>query len=175
MSKKYWCSPAAVLPLIFAVSFVFFLMVPYIEYRRGFTMEPMEWLYWGCFLIISLSVAIWTNRIGGRYVLICPKRIICKALFCRDIVIEYDKCNIGIDYSNNKGCRQWWIYLSYIPYPPFKKDAYYNRINSRYCKQGFIRIMYNDDIYQALMDVLPKKQRIALAASYSLHIARYKD
>lgn len=124
----------------------------------------------GCIL-----VSIILTRILCRYVLLYPDHIVCRGLFSQKIVMDYSKCYVGVDYGNHQNGKTWWIYLSYEPYPPFKKGAYYNRINAQYCKQGFIRTMYRDEVYQALMKVLPKKQRTMLGASYSLHLSRYED
>lgn len=38
-------------------------------------------------------------------------------------------------------------------------------MNSLKCKQGFIRIMFQEDIYDELMAVLPKKQKTALTTA----------
>ena len=70
-----------------------------------------------------------------------------------------------MDYHLQRGCKVWWIYLCYGPGPKFDPKKPYNRMNSLKCKPGFIRIMYDDEVYQALIEVLPKKQHTALVTA----------
>lgn len=92
-------------------------------------------------------------------------RVVCLIPFYQKLEIEYNKCFIGFDYHNQNGNKIWWIYLCYGKMPPYKNPKLGNRINSIKCQPGFVRIMYRDDVYDALMDVLPKKQKTALASA----------
>lgn len=174
MLKRYYCSPTGlVIPAIFLVLSLFIGAFFAWEEWLGLEHNTNEWLCCAVVISISLLSAFFTTRVLGRYVTLHPDHIVCCGLFSKKIAMQYDKCYVGIDYGNHRNRQTWWIYLSYDPYPPFKKDAYYNRINAQYCKDGFVRIMYNKDVYKALMNMLPKKQRTMLGASYSLHLAHY--
>ena len=67
-----------------------------------------------------------------------------------------------MDYSWRSGGKIWWIYICYGPPPRFKSANSSNRMNSVKFKPGFIKMHYNDKVYNALLEVLPKQQRSAL-------------
>ena len=92
-------------------------------------------------------------------------RIICHIPFHKNVEIEYEKCYIGFDYHNQNGGKIWWIYFSYGKMPPYKNPQLGNRINSIKCQPGFVRIMYRDEVYNALLETLPPKQKTALEAA----------
>lgn len=76
--------------------------------------------------------------------------------------LEYQKCNVGMDYHMQGGQTIWWIYLCYGPLPQYKTKNKANRMNAVKIRPGFIKIMYSGEVYRALMEVLPKKQKTAL-------------
>ena len=79
------------------------------------------------------------------------------------IRLEYGSCNIGIDYHIQSGRALWWIYLCYGEKPPYKKqNDPRNRMNTIPCSESFVRMMYNEDLYNELLEVLPSKQRAEL-------------
>lgn len=91
---------------------------------------------------------------------------VCKGLLAKDtFTISYETCTIGMDWHMQNQNKIWWIYLCYGPKPTYPTENPANRMNTLKCKPGFIRIMYSDDLYQALMAVLPEAQRIALESS----------
>lgn len=176
MPKKYYSTPIGIaVPIVFLGYAIFFSVLFFHELGKGHVEKTSDLLFWVFTIMGCILVSIILTRILCRYVLLYPDHIVCRGLFSQKIVMDYSKCYVGVDYGNHQNGKTWWIYLSYEPYPPFKKGAYYNRINAQYCKQGFIRTMYRDEVYQALMEVLPKKQRTMLGASYSLHLSRYED
>lgn len=84
-------------------------------------------------------------------------------------VLEYSKCNVGIDYSYNSSSVFWWIYFSIGPLPKYNPKIPVNRVNAIKYSDSFVRIMYSDELYSALLEVLPKKQRTALTCAYNIH------
>lgn len=114
-----------------------------------------------CLIFISFT---FPNSI--RRVEIYRNKIVYKALLpCQTYEIEYEKCNIGMDYSWKSGGKIWWIYICYGPPPRFKSANSPNRMNSVKFKPGFIKMHYNDNVYNALIEVLPKQQRSALISA----------
>ena len=70
-----------------------------------------------------------------------------------------------MDYSWRSGGKVWWIYICYGSPPRFKSANSPNRINAEKFKPGFIKMHYNDKVYNALLEVLPKQQRSALISA----------
>lgn len=116
----------------------------------------------GCF--------IWSLISCSRYIVLENDRLLCKALFRKTIVLEYSKCNVGIDYSYNSSTVFWWIYFCIGPLPKYNPKIPVNRVNAIKYSDSFVRIMYSDEVYSALLEVLPKKQRTALTCAYNIHI-----
>lgn len=120
------------------------------------------------FFYISLCIMIagfaFPNAI--RRIVIYKDKIVCKGLLPNQTYeIEYEKCNIGMDYSWRSGGKIWWIYICYGPPPRFKAANSPNRMNAVKFKPGFIKMHYNDKVYNALLEVLPKQQRSALISA----------
>ena len=161
--KQFPCVTGSLfLPAFFSFGAVFFLFVSYMCVVSG---SPFMGFLMGVFSIGTVAFIIWGWKSTMCKVQIQPAYIICKTLFCADIVMEYEKCTVGMDYHLQRGCKVWWIYLCYGPGPKFDTKKPYNRMNSLKCKPGFIRIMYDDEVYQALIEVLPKKQHTALVTA----------
>lgn len=107
----------------------------------------------------TFSTAIWRVRLQDD-------AVVCKGWLPRHTFsLEYEKCTVGMDWHLQNGNKIWWIYLCYGYKPSYKSKNPAKRINALKCKPGFIRIMYRDEVYQALMSVLPKKQAGELEAS----------
>lgn len=85
------------------------------------------------------------------------------------VVLYYDRCIVGMDYATTTGTTRWWIYLSYGPLPKYKGKSPANRINSLRTKPGFVRIQFYEEVYEALLQVLPKHQKVCLQSAYNLH------
>ena len=84
-------------------------------------------------------------------------------------MLYYDRCIVGMDYATTTGTTRWWIYLSYEPLPKYKGKSPANRINSLRTKPGFVRIQFYEEMYEALLQVLPKHQKVCLQSAYNLH------
>jgi hypothetical protein len=80
--------------------------------------------------------------------------------------LQYEKCTVGMDWHQQNGNKIWWIYLCYGPKPSYRTKNPTQRMNTLKCQPNFIRILYRDDVYEALLMELPKKQRVALESSY---------
>ena len=161
--KQYNCVPGSwFIPAYFSFGELFVAFMLYLSIDRGLLLESI--FFFVVFVCIAAFI-IWGWRSTMCKVKIQPACIICKTLFCADIVMEYEKCTVGIDYHWQWGRKVWWIYLCYGPGPKFDPKKPYNRMNSLKCKPGFIRIMYDDEVYQALIEVLPKKQQTALVTA----------
>lgn len=163
MKKSYPCVPgSAALQGIFLFGLAF-----YIWMIIGSAQDGQEEAIPGfiLFMIATLAFMVWSWSRSMSRVEILPDRVICKAPFCKSIEILYDKCNIGMDYHLQNGGKVWWIYLCYGNKPPYKSKNPSNRMNALKCRQGFIRIMFSEEVYDALMNVLPKRQKNGLIAS----------
>lgn len=168
--KRFRCVPVAiVLPIFFfagAMLFVALLVWAIFDKEAGTIIpEDMELFIGFCgFMVIMCTVYTIALLSPTSYsVTIHPDYIDCKSLspksrFC----IRYDECSIGgigMDFHTQSGIKVWWIYLCKGPLSAYKKGK---QINSVKIQPGFVRIMYSDEVYQALLEVLPKKHQTAL-------------
>ena len=163
MKKSYSCVPGSSFVIgYFLASIVFLLWMAVSVAKSGQTsVIPVIVLF-----IVAIAIFVaWAWLRAMCRVHIREKVLICKTPFCKDIVIEYEKCNIGMDYHVQHGRKVWWIYLSYGKPPEYKTRNPANRMNSLKCQPGFVRIMFRNEIYNDLMRVLPKKQRIGLESA----------
>ena len=162
--KTYLCIPIGLgLPIVFllltVLSIVMTLWVIQVEQND---VAPI----FGFFALLAFSIALVTLVKTTQRVEIQSEAIVCKGLLPGSAFsIEYEKCTIGMDWHKQNGNLIWWIYLCYGHMPIYRNNNPHDRINSLRCRPGFIRIMYRDDVYQALITVLPKKQRVALETS----------
>ncbi len=159
--KKFRCVPIAIgLPIIFGVLMLICLVegifFEIVDEPDGVVVGIVCAVFSGILALGLLPAAIRRVEIGESI-------IICKALLSRDtFTLEYEKCNVGMDYHVQNGGKVWWIYLCY-DYPlKYQSKSSVNRINSIKIHPGFIRIMYSDEVYDALLQVLPKRQRTGL-------------
>lgn len=162
--KTFLCVPISLgLPVIFFVaSAVHFIMALWLLQKVEITAIVLLF----SFSFFSLLMVIFTGMKSAWRVRIQQKCIICKGLLPRSTFsIEYDKCTIGMDWHSQNGNRIWWIYLCYGRKPEYKSTNPNQRMNTLKCQPGFIRIMYSHEVYEALMNVLPKKQRTGLETS----------
>ena len=120
---------------------------------------PMEVVGWmGVFWFISMD----------EHVYLYPDHLVCTRPFRKSVVLYYDRCMVGMDYATTTGSTNWWIYLSYGPLPKYKGNSPANRINSLRTNQEFVRIMYYEEVYEALLQVLPKHQKVCLQSAYNM-------
>lgn len=163
-AKTFLCVPISLgLPCIFLVaSALHFIMALWLLQK----VEIAVTLLLCTFSFFSLFMVIFTGMKSVWRVNILQKCIICKGLLPHNTFsLEYEKCTIGMDWHSQNGNRIWWIYLCYGRKPVYKSNNPNKRMNTLKCQPGFIRIMYSDAVYEALMDVLPKKQKIGLETS----------
>lgn len=105
----------------------------------------------------------------GEHVYLYQNHLVCTRPFRKSVVLYYDRCMVGMDYATTTGSTDWWIYLSYGPLPKYKGNSPVNRINSLRTNQEFV---YYEEVYEALLQVLPKHQRVCLQSAYHM---RYRD
>ena len=117
------------------------------------------------FALCGVFAAIFSSQQALCSIVLHDDYLLCKIPFSKNIEINYERCNIGLDYHVQNGRKIWWIYLSYGKMPPYKNPQFGNRINSVNCQPGFVRAMYSDILYDTLMEILPKKQKVALASA----------
>ena len=103
-----------------------------------------------------------------EHVYLYPNHLVCTRPFRKSVVLYCDRCMVGMDYATTTGSTDWWIYLSYGPLPKYKGNSPANRINSLRTNQEFVRIMYYEKVYEALLQVLPKHQRVCLQSAYHM-------
>lgn len=103
-----------------------------------------------------------------EHVYLYPDHLVCTRPFRKSVVLYYDRCMVGMDYATTTGSTNWWIYLSYGPLPKYKGNSPANRINSLRTNQEFVRIMYYEEVYEALLQVLPKHQKVCLQSAYNM-------
>lgn len=164
-SKKFFSVPGGLyFPIIAIVGTLFFIWV-IIGETSSEQCSPFVIFFsvsWIVFEIVMLKI---TAPYAMSVVEIRNDSVVCRIPFYKNVVIEYDKCFIGFDYHNQNGGKIWWIYLCYGQMPPYKNSQLGNRINSLKCQPGFVRIMYRDKVYEALMEVIPQKQKTALESA----------
>lgn len=135
------------------------------------------WREWskGIYLLFAIFMwgaclwsTIWFLRMC-HYIYLYPDHLVCKCPFRKSFVLYYDRCIVGMDYATTTGTTRWWIYLSYGLLPKYKGKSPANRINSLRTKPGFVRIQFYEEVYGALLQVLPKHQKVCLQSAYNLH------
>lgn len=161
MMKKFRCMPIAIgIPMVCILFLLYWILL--MIYIKQDNLHSLTILYVSlCVIIAGLTLPNAVRRIE-----IHKDKVVCKGLFpSQTYEIEYEKCNIGMDYSWRSGGKIWWIYICYGPPPRFKSVNSPNRMNAEKFKPGFIKMHYNDKVYDALLEVLPKQQRSALISA----------
>ena len=147
----------------FMYGFLFYGFIAYKFFEEQFNVLT---LIIAClFAVGCLCVAVSALPRVACTIQILPEYMVCKIPFHKDIVIQYEQCNIGMDYHIQHGQKVWWIYLCYGPKPTYKTMHPGKRINSLKCQDGFIRMIYRQEIYDALLCVLPKDKQVALTSA----------
>ena len=156
--RKIRCMPVAIgIPMIFLLHIFVWIAITLWIKQRDMTVVAIF------FSILELSVSLCMLPNAVRRVELYSNKVVCKGILpSQTYEIDYEKCNIGMDYSFGRGRKIWWIYICYGPPPRFKSANSPNRMNAVKFKPGFIKMHYNDKVYNALLEVLPKQQRSAL-------------
>lgn len=159
--KKFRCMPVAIgIPV--ACMFFMLCWILLMLYIKQDNLHILTFFY----ISLCIMIAGFTFPNAIRRVEIHKDKIVCKGLLPNQTYeIEYEKCNIGMDYSCRSGGKIWWIYICYGSPPRFKSANSPNRMNAVKFKPGFIKMHYNDNVYNALLEVLPKQQRSALISA----------
>ena len=161
--KKFRCVPIAIgLPVICLVLLLLCLAIAaqcWIDRDTGGTVVFL------ILALLALGLAACTFVPGIRRVELYPEWIICKGLPGQSFRMRYEDCRVGMDYHEQNGGKIWWVYLCQGEMPRYPKGNPANRINAVKIRPGFIRIMYSEEGYEALMEVLPKKQKTGLVTA----------
>ena len=162
--KTFFCVPIGLsLPIVFLLLTVVSIVMTLWVIRIG--QNDVAPIFVFCALL-AFSISACTFVRTSQRVEIQSEAIVCKGLFPRSAFsIEYDKCTIGMDWHKQNGNLIWWICLCNGHMTVYRNNNPHNRINALRCRPGFIRIMYRDEVYEALISVLPKKQKVALETS----------
>ena len=157
--KKYPCIPgAAFLSWFFSFAVLIYLVSAYWAVMDG----QVDAAY--CIVVfaaVTLSFLIWQWKRTVWNVLIFEHGVVCRALFCRPIFISFDDCRVGFGYHIQGSGKVWWIYLC-DSRSRFDTRFLCNKINTLKCEDGFIRIIYRQDLFAELMDRLPRQHRETL-------------
>ena len=162
--RSFLCTPISIgLPIIFLVAAsVHLYIVIWAMHVDENDVVPLFCV----FFLLSVFMVVFTGFKSAWRVIIQQNVIVCKGPFPRDtFFLEYDKCTIGMECHQQNGNPIWWIYLCYGRRYNYRSAKNSKSINSINCQPGFIRIMYRDEVYEALIDVLPRNQRNALISS----------
>lgn len=158
--KKFRCVPIAIgLPVIFLCLLALCLAIAadcYFEEDAG------GMIVFLVFSLTALGLAAYTFVPGIQRVEIHPDFILCKGFPGQAFRMRYEDCSVGMDYHEQNNNKIWWIYLCRGPLPRYRKDNPANRINAVKIQPGFIRIMYSEEVFDALAVVLPRKQKTGL-------------
>ncbi len=166
MKQKFHCIPGSILmSILFALYAIGFVWAAFLPYWT----DPVGGFWLSMFLAaLATALALTTGFATSRRVELHCDRLICKGLLPRNTFsMSYADCdNIGMDSHVQFGRQVWWIYLCQgrLPYRKSKGSA--NGINSAKIQPGFIRIVYSDEVYEALLNVLPKPQKERLISAH---------
>lgn len=170
--KKFRCTPMTLgVPVILALGILEWIWIQYFYVKD----EKMLPLTWGFISFALIMIACFLPATARR-VEIYETKIVCKCLLpFQTYELEYSKCTVGLDYHITNNGKQWWIYLCYGPPKRFSSPTAFKRINAVKFRPGYIKMHYTDKVYEALLEVLPKNQRTALASSKDLMERSSKD
>ena len=170
--KKFHCMPTVVVcPIIFfaaSLLYVYFLLNPDINFvNAAGEPDPLGGkLVVGGGLLLGLVLAFTSLHTALRRVELTDDRVICRGMFpWETFEIPYEGCSVGFDYHIAGGGRFWWIYICEGAPPKYPANDKRNRISKEKIRPGFIKLTYSEEAFQALAQVLPRKQRDYLVSS----------
>ena len=123
------------------------------------------------FIISCVWYVIYFSRQSIAYIRFYSDHLECYVPFQSIIKLEYNMCIVGMSFSSSTSKKVFWIYFQdqneqktcLSQHPPKK-------INEERCRNGFVRIMYREDLYNTIIDLLPKRHRVALETSKRCYI-----
>lgn len=162
--KKYRCIPISIsLPIIFAI---YLLICSFIAYSSICDGDIGNAILFFVLAFTSLILALVTFVPSINRVEIGQNAITCLGFFSHNTFsLEYQKCNIGMDYHLQNGNKVWWIYLCYGYPTKYIGRNQSHHMNTVKIQPGFVKIMYSDEVYDALVAALPKKQKTSLTSA----------
>ena len=157
--KRFRCIPVAiVLPIFFFAGTI--IHAALFAWVISDDMDTVGIAYTGFMCIMCTVFTLALLSPTGYFVTIHPDHIVCKSLTPNsEFSMHYDDCSVGMDFHTQYGMKVWWIYLCKGPLSAYKKGK---QVNSVKIQPGFVRIMYSDEVCQALIAVLPPKQQKSL-------------
>ena len=166
---KFRCMPIAIgIPIVFCCIAVFWIFLPmlpdirFLDFQGNIDPHNGRGL---CAVLVAFSLlgAVLTLRNALWRVELMEHKLVCKGLIPKDTFeIFYDSCNIGMDYHIQNGNKIWWIYICSGTLSDYKDKKYPGGMNQVKIRAGFVKILYSQQVYEALLDSLPKKQRTGL-------------
>ena len=161
--KRFRCVPVAiVLPIFFFAGAI--IHAALFAWVISDDMDIVGIAYTGFMCIMCTVFTLALLSPTGYSVTIHPDHIVCKSLTPNSkFSMHYNDCSVGMDFHTQSGMKVWWIYLCKGPLSAYKKGK---QINSVKIQPGFARIMYSDEVYKALIEVLPKKHQNALISAH---------
>lgn len=163
---SYFCVPIAM-----ALPIVFLILTGLMLYMAWWVTDvpgdgKTTSILFLCMVPVTLSYAAFTMNTAIWRVELRENDIVCRGWLPKQTFsLAYETCTIGMDWHSQNGGKVWWIYLCKGQKPVYRSKNPANRINALKCGNGFIRIMYSDEVYEALLAVLPRKQRAALESA----------
>ena len=147
---------------------VFILVEVYCTFPHGPT-TSLDYIL-GCLLLSAVFIAALLRESTG-FITIKEEKIILRSFLRKPIIIPFESIShIGIDFGIVNFQRQYYIYIGKTPLP----RKYFHNITQLKINASIIKIAYRDDVFNILVQALPKNISKTLRASYSV-IRAYKD
>ena len=170
--KKFRCMPAfmgvPVIFFVFSLFYVYILLDPNANFvNAAGEPDPLGGkLVTGGFLLIGLTAGFFGLHHALWRVKLYKDRAVCKGMFpWESFEIPYETCNTGFEYHCAGTNTFWWIYLCEGNPPKYPANDKRNRISKEKIRPGFIKMTFSEEVYEALIEVLPQKQSAYLSSS----------
>ena len=155
--KRFRCIPVAiVLPIFFFAGAIIHAVL------LAWVISDDMYTGFMCIMCTAFTLALLSPT--GYSVTIHSDHIVCKSLTPKSkFIMQYGDCSVGMDFHTQYGMKVWWIYLCTGSLWTHKRGK---QINSVKIQPGFVRIMYSDEVYRALLEVLPQKHQTMLITAH---------
>ena len=170
--KKFRCMPAVMgIPVVFfgcSLGYLYFLLNPNVNFvNAAGEPDPLGGkLFMGALFLIGMTMTLFTLHHALWRVELHSDRVICRGMFPRErFEIPYDTCQVGFEYHCAGGKTFWWICITDGPPPKYPSDDKRNRISKEKIRPGYIKMTFSEELYEALLEVLPHKQSVYLSSS----------